>query len=217
MGDTIKAAGMVIRSEAYGEYDRRLVLLTTELGKITVFAKGAKRQGSTFMASTRLFAFGTFVLYAGKSAYNLREAQISQCFDEIAADMEAACYGSYFLELTDYLIRDQMEGRENLKLLYQSLRALSRPALPKELVRRVFELKSLVLYGEYQQFFKETAGDSANYAWEYVVYSPVERLYQFTLTKEVLAEFARMVEKNMKTFVGHSFQSLKILESIIGY
>ena len=65
--------------------------------------------------------------------------------------MEAACYGSYFLETAAYFAQENLDGTELLKLLYQSLRALLRPALPNRLVRRVFELKSMVINGEYTQ------------------------------------------------------------------
>ena len=40
-----------------------------------------------------------------------------------------------------------------LKLLYQSLRALEKESLPNRLVRCVFELKSMVINGEYPDVF----------------------------------------------------------------
>ena len=93
------------------------------------------------MACSCPFVFGTFFLYEGRDAYTLANAEVQNYFREIAEDMETACYGSYFLEFSDYYGRENMEAREPLKLLYQTLRALLKPAIPNRLVKPVFELK----------------------------------------------------------------------------
>ncbi len=215
MRDLVSVTGMVIRASALGEADKRLVLLTRERGKITAFARGAKRPGSPLMASSRIFAFGVFRLFEGREAYSLQGADISNYFEEIGLDVEAACYGSYFLELADYYSREGLEGTELLKLVYQSLRALLKPAIGRPLVRRIFELKSLVQSGEYTEQPGRPVSQSAAYAWEYVVLSPVEKLYQFTLKEEVLQEFSLCVEDAMERFVGRPFKSLEILEAMV--
>ncbi len=195
MREIISVTGMVIRASAFGESDKRLVLLTRERGKITVFSRGCKRPGNVLMAASRPFVFGTFFLVEGRDAYNLQRAEVKNYFETIAADMEAACYGSYFLEMADYYSRE--------------------PALPNRLVRRIFELKAMVQSGEYSIHPGHRVSESANYAWEYVLYSSIEKLYQFTLTEEVFGEFSACVEDEVKKNVDKHFRSLDILETIL--
>ena len=214
MREVEKLTGMVIKASPVGEMDKRLVLLTRERGKITAFARGARRPGSQLMGASRPFAFGLFYLYEGRNSYTLQSAEITNYFEDLALDMEVACYGSYFLELADYYSRENENGTGLLKLLYQSVRALLKPSLKNELVQRVFELKSMVINGEYTESPPRPVSDSANYAWEYVIASPVEHLYTFTLTDPVLEEFGRCVEINKKRYVDREFHSLEILQTM---
>jgi DNA repair protein RecO (recombination protein O) len=212
MRETVDLTGMVLKATPVGDYDRRLVILTRERGKITAFARGAKRPGSQLMAVSRPFVFGRFRLFEGRDAYSLNSSEITNYFTEIAADMEAACYGSYFLELADYFSRENMDGTELLLLLYQSMRALLKPALPNPLVRVIFELRIMVINGEYTEHPPRPVSDSANYAWEYIIATPIENLYTFIVKAEVLQELKANVEINKKRFIDHHFHSLEILE-----
>lgn len=151
MRELVKITGMVLSAFPVGEYDKRLVILTKERGKITAFARGAKRPGSLLRAPSRPFAFGTFSLAEGRDAYNLYGAEIENYFEDLEKDMECACYASYFVEFADYYEREGIEATEMLKLLYQSFRALLRPAIPNRLVQRIFELKAMSLNGEYTE------------------------------------------------------------------
>lgn len=216
MREIEKLTGMVIKVTPAGEMDKRLVILTRERGKIAAFARGARRPGNQLMAVSRPFAFGQFSLYEGRDSYTLQSAEITNYFEDLSLDVEGTCYGSYFLELADYYARENMDGTELLKLLYQSIRALLKPALKNELVQRIFELKAMVLNGEYTETPPRPVSDSANYTWEYVTLSPVEHLYTFTLTDPVLEEFGRCVEINKKRYVDREFHSLDILDAMMG-
>ena len=215
MRDLVQTTGMVLSASPVGEYDKRLVILTKERGKITAFARGAKRPGSLLRAPSRPFAFGNFTLSEGRDAYNLYGAEIENYFDGLEKDVESACYASYFTEFADYYGREGIRGTEMLKLLYQSFRALLKQSLPNRLVQRIFELKIMVINGEYTEQPQTEVSDSARYAWEYVVLSPIEKLYTFILTEEVFEEFRRSVERNKKTYIDRTFHSLEILKVLL--
>ena len=215
MRELLEMTGMVIRSTPVGEYDKRLVLLTRERGKITAFARGAKRPGNSLMGPSRPFAFGQFRLIEGRDSYSLQSADISQYFEELASDIEGACYGQYFLEFADYYSRENLDGSAMLLLVYQSLRALLKPSVPNRLVKPVYELKLMEINGEYQELPLGRLNDSTLYAWQYVLAAPVESLYTFTLTDQVLGEFVRCVEQNKERFIDKTFHSLDILNAVM--
>ncbi len=156
MGQSVTVTGMILSATPIGENDKRIVILTKEKGKISVFAKGARRQNSPLLGVTNPFSFGEFMLYEGRNSYNLMQANISNYFMELAADLEGAYYGFYFMEFADYYTKEYNDERQMLKLLYQTLRALSSNRIPRELVRYIFELKALVVNGEYPEVFRCT-------------------------------------------------------------
>ncbi len=153
MAELIEVTGMVLAATPMGEYDKRVVLLTKELGKISAFAKGARRPGNHLMAAASSFAFGKFILYPGRNSYTVEKAEIKDYFREMATDIEKAYYGYYFCELADYYARENENDNEMLQLIYYAFKALIDDRIPNQLVRAVYELKMLVINGQYPEFF----------------------------------------------------------------
>ncbi len=244
----VTVTGMVLSASPIGEYDRRVVFLTKERGKISAFAKGAQKPNSTFIGVTSPFCFGEFTFYEGKNSYTLKTARITNYFEELRTDVEGAYYGFYFLDLAGYYSREAVEAGDLLKLLYQTLRALLNPRLNNRMVRYIYELKILCISGEAPQVFEciscgeqnkeaifcvrrgglvcpdcRRAGDkgrklspAALYALQYIVSSPVEKLYTFVVNEEVLEELGDVVGEYVNAYVEKSFKSREILESIVG-
>lgn len=146
--------GIVLLSAPSGEYDRRVVLLTKERGKISAFAKGARRPRSALGAAVNPFAFGEFTIYEGRNSNTLVDAKIQNYFEELRTDIEGAYYGFYFLELAGYYGREGIQEGDMLKLLYQTLRALLNTRIPNRLVRVIYELKLICINGEGPQVFQ---------------------------------------------------------------
>ena len=146
--------GMVLSAMPIGDYDKRLVILTKEIGKISAFAKGARKPNSALLACSQPFSFGEFTLYAGRTSYNIMSAEISNYFAELREDFNHLCYGIYFCEFADYLTKENNDERNILKLLYQSLRALTKKTIDVILIRYIYELKIISLNGEAPQVFE---------------------------------------------------------------
>ena len=86
MQESLYVTGIVLKQTPFGEYDRRVCLLTREKGKITAFARGARKPGNRLAAATNPFAFGSFRLYEGRNSYTISEAEIRNYFPELMTD-----------------------------------------------------------------------------------------------------------------------------------
>ena len=212
MQELVNVTAIVLSSTPIGEYDRRVVMLTKERGKITAFAKGARRQTSKLIAATNLFAFGEFKLYPGRNSYTMTEAHIQNYFEELRVDFEGAYYGMFFLEVCDYYTRENNDEKEFLKLLYQSLKALLAKSLNRKLVQCIFEMKAMVINGEFPGMPMEGMWqESTEYAVSYIMNSSIEKLYTFTVSEPVLEEMIRIVETYRIRYIDREFKSLEML------
>lgn len=246
MREAVSLTGIVLSSAPSGEYDKRVVILTRERGKITAFARGAKRPASTLRASTEPFVYGTFLLYEGKEAYNLIQTNVSNYFSELMGDFQGAYYGMYFCELAGYFTRENNDEIQIMKLLYQSLKALTKVSLNRELVRYIYELKLFVYSGEYPECFCCRGCGNAEDLWyfsvhyggvfckdckiqnrdgikilpstlytlQFIISTEVEKLYTFTVSKEVLRELSIIMNRWRGRYLDRSMKSLEILETV---
>ncbi len=154
MDKDIVLTGIVLKDQSVGEYDKRISLLTLERGRISAFLRGAKRGKGSPLGNVGPFSFGKFHLFSGSSSYTLRQAEISERFNGVQNDLSNIAYGLYFLEVAEYYSRENADEVERLKLIYQSLRAISSDKFKREFVRLIYELKNIAIIGEYPNIFQ---------------------------------------------------------------
>ena len=212
MNNLVQVTGMILEVSPVNDYDRRVVILTKERGKITAFCRGARRLNNKMMAATNQFAFGQFKLYEGKNAYNLADAEISHYFEELRTDFEGAFLGMYFLEVASYYTRENNDDTMMLKLLFQSVRAIIKENLDNRLVRAVYEIKTLVINGEFPGIpGNVNMSETARYAVDFIVNSSIEKLYTFTLADDAMMELSSFAADTIKKYTDRPFKSLELL------
>lgn len=215
MQEFVTVTGIILKQTPIGEYDRRICLLTKERGKISAFVRGSRKPGSRLSSATNPFSFGTFKLYEGKSSYNVSEVDIQNYFEPLRLDYEGAYYGMYFCEIADYYTRENNDEREMMKLLYQSLRALCAENIPNSLIQSIFEIKSIVVNGEFPGVPSSwELAESTRYALSYIVESSIEKLYTFKVSEEVLAQLKGVAAFYRDKYMDKEFKSLEILQTL---
>lgn len=216
-GSLLTVTGMVLQAAPAGEYDRRVVLLTRENGRIACFARSARRQGSPLMAACSPFVFGSFRLAVTRTSYVITEVSVKNYFERLRSDVVTAYYGMYFLEAAEYVTRENNDESQILLLLYRSCQALGSPSLSNRLVRVIFELKLVVLEGEFpglSETERAVSSESMQYAVRYIAASGIAELYRFQVTEEVLCELESFSAAVCRRFFEREFQSLAILRTM---
>lgn len=270
MAESITVTGMILSAQPNKEYDRRLVLLTKERGKISVFANGVRRPTAMLSGCSQPFVFGKFTLYEGRESYTLQAVEPENFFAELRTDLEAVYYGVYFCEFAETVTREGLPAKEELKVLYRSLGALLKKSIGSELVRAIFELKMLSVGGISPQVYecvkcrkkedlhwfsaksggcicKECAdklweeevhaggqngqraggekgsglvigerylpvSGSTLYTMQYILATPIESLYTFTVSEDVLSQLKKILKGFTDLHIGRKFMSLEMLE-----
>ena len=143
----INTKGLVLREAAYRETSKILTVLTPDLGRITVSAKGTRRKGSKTAAATQLFAFSDMTLSCNNGRYTLTEAQCIELFTGLADELETNALGAYFCELLEAVSDEDFTNPEVLSLGLNALYALGQEKKPETIVKAAFELRLMCLAG----------------------------------------------------------------------
>jgi DNA repair protein RecO len=218
--DEIIVKGIVLDAFPQNEYDKRIVLLTSELGRVTVFVNSARRPGNRFTAVCQKFVMADMTLRQGRNSYTLVKASIIRPFIELSADIEVMCYASYMCELTGYFTREGLGAADELNLLYLTFNELLKNRLKYRLIRSIFECKLLDIEGIGLQtdVYKKQGGNissTAEYTIQYILSREISDVYTFDLKPEAEEELSRIIFAYTEKHCDRHFKSLDILSSLM--
>ena len=217
MNDFIETKGIILRSSNLKEYDKRLQILTSDRGKITVFANGVRRPNSKFLAACSPFSFGEIRIFPGKNAYTLLDFSVKDYFEELRRDFEASCMGMYFLEVADYYCVENGDELKFLKLLYAALKNLEKIVKKEKemrlgLARIAFEIKAIEVNGEFPGVPSQlTLSPAAVSALNFFRDEAPEGVFSFKASEQVEEELERAACIYRQDFLKGDFKSLQLL------
>jgi DNA repair protein RecO (recombination protein O) len=123
----ITVRAIVLRRTNTGEADRRLTLLTEELGKVDAVAKGSRKPASRLAGTSEVLRAARFTLAAGKRVRYVTQAQPELAFAGLWADYGRLVHALAFAELLDSVLPTEMPDPEVFLLALGALQAMELP------------------------------------------------------------------------------------------
>ncbi len=148
MSDYVSSAILIRRIE-YGDYDYILTFFSLNYGKITVIAKNAKKSIKRFAGILELFSELNIVFTKsrGKDLFFLKEASLDNPFEGIRTDILKTAYASYWVEIINLWIEENVKHDQIFHLINRSLFNLDKNIINQEEISILFQLKYLEIAG----------------------------------------------------------------------
>jgi len=145
--ETIKARGLVLREYEAGESDKRLLLLCKDHGRMMIYARGARKPKSKFMAAAQLFTYSDFILTKGRGFYALAQAQVIESFYGLRTDYDCLTGAHLVVEVCEKTLLEDIACDDLLLLALKSLGYLNKNTLPPLQIISVFFMRFYAYYG----------------------------------------------------------------------
>lgn len=99
--EQIKTKGLILKVLNLNDNDRIFTILTTELGKITVMAKGIRSQKNRMFSAMQLFCLSDFVFERRTGMYYPVDAQLCESFFDLRNSVEKVAFATYVADIVN--------------------------------------------------------------------------------------------------------------------
>jgi DNA repair protein RecO (recombination protein O) len=144
---TIKTRGLVLKEYETGEADKRVLLLCKEHGRITAYARGARKPVSKFMAASQIFTYSEFVLAQGRGFFSVAQADVIESFYALRTDYDTLCAAHFIADVCDKALLEKSNCDVLLQLILKSLSVLTKKIFPPKQITAVFLFRFFDFYG----------------------------------------------------------------------
>lgn len=213
-----KIRGIIIRENFSGESDKFLTIFAKDIGKISVFARGARNTKSKFLASSSLFTYADFIIRTSTKTPTLISADVIESFYNLRSDLSSASFASYFAEFIDKSIIDNVADNDALLLLLKSLQKLSHNTSDTRYIGCVFQLRLLDILGyrpDIEELKQYPLSEISVSAIEYILSQNINTAFSVILDKNYITEIEFFLEKYIAYYIDIKFNSYKIIKNLL--
>ena len=139
--------GLIIRAKDMGDHDRYLTVLTAAEGRITLLAKGGRGLRGVQVPVSQLYTYANFEFYKRGDFKILKGGNAIEAFYGLSADLDRLNLAAYFCEVAYELSDEGEPAADLLRLMLNSLHAVSRDLYPQEQIKGAFEIRAAALSG----------------------------------------------------------------------
>ncbi|MBQ8164493.1 MAG: DNA repair protein RecO [Clostridia bacterium] len=196
----VHVKAIVLKEAQLRENDKMLTCFSDKFGKISVSVRGAKKIGSKFTAVAQLFCYSDMELYCGKKGiYTLKDAQLIESFYDLRNDLDRLTVAGKILKLAYRVTQEELEDEESLRLLLNSLFYLSRGELSEDLIYCIYRMRLVAVQGYFPNVTCKFFGTEQ--AMEHICEAPMEKLFKFSVSDEVMGELEAICDKLVKEMI----------------
>ncbi len=139
--------GLIIRTKDMGDHDRYLTVLTAAQGRMTLLAKGGRGIKGGQISVSQLYTYANFEYYKRGDFNILKCGNPIEPFYGLSEDLDRLNLAAYFCEVAYELSDEGEPAADLLRLLLNSLHAVSRDLYPQEQIKGAFEIRVAALSG----------------------------------------------------------------------
>lgn len=208
---SLTVEGLILKRANFGEADRMLTILTKNLGKISVIARGVRKITSRRAGNVELLNLVKVGLFQAKG-YTLTEAESIETFPRIKSNLAISTAAFHILELSNKLLPENDPNFRAYDLIVLTLRKLEEN--PRQLLQRAFEIKFLDILGFFSTRALPGMEDSTNELIETLRRTPLSKIEEMDVPQEQVVALERILRYYIEQILESKLKSSDVMKQL---
>ena len=209
--------GIIIKEVFSGESDKFITVFAKDLGKKSIYCKGARNTKSKFLSSTNIFTYGDFIIRTSSKTASLNSVDIIDSFYNIRLNYDTAVFASYLIELLDKSNIDNVADNNILLLTLKGLKKLCAGGANTYSILNIFRLQYLLYMGyapDFDNIGKHILSFDAIIILNTIINLPLNAVFNYEIPNKNLIEINRFLDQYIQQHIDINLKSQHLLKSL---